>query len=565
MAYDLSARFPPTPKYFTLLDPGSYYSDKSRNKQNAAPFLSKTPRKTLGGATLWTQAVYDQSLPSNIPNCSSMLSKKPRFPYEAFSAEDLEEMLCKCGIITCECPTGQDTEEEIVLCQGKVKRRLFKGTVLQSLYGSGGLSTSAGKKQESPPFYDARVNESTAFYQGCKWSKRTAKDRKDKEVRPGPTHYSLERDPTEFEICAEKVRAFKRKTTRQLRFIEMVQQRTILENRPSPAAYDPKLPKGTDLKFLGPKSERFPMGQYDIHPGPADHWLRRDFDAIEPPDIVCQAKLPEPACFGLKAKRFKTQREEGPSPASYTINNLKTNFDGCRTPFGSSAERFKTETIEESDNDEIVEPSVEESKATPCERPTWEFKSKTIRMKPLLKKYNEASPADFLQKKSPVKKNAVPFSSSERRFMPWYTWLSVHGFLETPGPGYYSTEKPKCFPAFKRGPLYRAPRFPNICHKSPPPNAYQVNNGIETILATHNTRLKSNLKDQFEIKYHREEPRVMTYEKRERILFDKCIACLDTEPEEKEETEPLEQDVPVTPKSKLLKHFLYAHPVPNIL
>ena len=593
MAYNVAARFPPPPKYYTLLDPGSYYPENFvKRKQNAAPFLSKEPRKIQSGAKLWTQAVYNQSLPSNLKNCASMLSKKPRFPYESFSAEDLEEMLCRCGIPTpCECPTGEEIVESDVICQGKVRRRLFVGT--SPKYGvDGGLSTPSRNdhgfditpcggqhrirteiKEESPPFYDTRVIESTAFYQGWKWSKRTAKDRKKVEDSPGPADYYLEREPTTQEICIEKVRALKRKTARQLRFMEMIQQKTILENLPCPATYTPTSPKGTDLKFLGPKAERFPnpKSKYDISPGPADHWLRRDFDAIKPPDELCHANLPERACFGNKANRFKIQREEGPSPATYHVNTRLCHFVNCRTTgFGTSAKRFKQEIVEESDDSEsedcIKKP---EDEVQPCTLPTWVFKSKTIRMKPLVKKLDEPSPADFIPQtsvgRSAQLQAAAPFLTSEGRFTPWFSSMPVHGMIQTPGPGYYCLEKPECFPAFKRGPLYRAKRFPCIPHKGPPPNEYKVCNGIETILATHNSKLKNNIDNQYKFKWDPPEPKQkLTVEERERLLLRECISLLDTEEEKlakltevKEKVKPLEG-----PKPKMLRYFLYAHKVP---
>lgn len=589
MAYSLAARFSPPPKYYTLLDPGSYNPEQIvRTKPNTAPFLSNCPRKIEGGAKLWTQAVYDWSLPNNLKNYASMLSKKPRFPYEAFSAEDLEEILCRCGFSTpCECPTGEEIEPEVI-CQGKVKRRLFKG--ITPRYGfDEGLSTPSRNdhgfditpeggqyrireeiKQDCPPFYDTKVIESTAFYQGCKWSKRTGKDREHVKKTPGPADYYLEREPTREEICAEKIRALKRKTTRQTRFMEMVQQRTIRENLPSPATYRPMSPRGTDLKCLGPKAERFPntKSKYDRSPGPADHWLRRDFDAVKPPDVLCHANLPEPACFGNKANRFKIQREEGPSPATYHVNTRVCNFVNCRTAgFGTSAKRFKQDIIiEESDDVEIVEPK---NKPKPCILPTWGFRSKTVRMKPLVKKLYEQSPADFIPKQTSVGRSAelqtaAPFYTSERRFNPWFSSMPVHGILETPGPGYYCLEKPECFPAFKRGPLYRAKRFSSILHKGPPPNEYEVCNGIETILATHNDKLKNNIENKYKFIWKQPKPKkVLTFEEREKLLLRQCIAILDTDEEKAEKPTHKEKvNGSVKTKQKMLRYFLYAHPVP---
>lgn len=605
MAYNLGARFAPPPKYFTLLDPGAYQSDKVGGKQNAAPFLSKTPRHTCVGTKLWTHAIYNLNLPHKITNCSSILSKRPRFPYEAFSAEDLEEILCKCGLLTpCECPTGKEKEEDVI-CQGKIRRRIFKGPTPRSVLGDEGLSSPSRKdhgfniltdgsqqrmrkedKVECPPFYDARVIESTAFYQGCKWSKWTSKrSQKSLEVRPGPADYILKKEPTKDEICAEKVRAFKRKTSRQLRFIEMVQQKNILEDQPGPTTYRPMLPKGTDLKFIGSKAKRFSTSKYDVSPGPADHWIRRDFEPILPPDVPCHAILPEPACFGMKTERFKIRHEESPGPASYDVNCRVCNFVNCRTaPFGTSAKRFKEEIIEESDIEEIMEKEPPETGnevegRQACSTPTWEFKSKTIRMKSLVKKYDDPSPADLPQSKikierSPQSQYIAPFFSSEGRFQPWYSWIPVHGNLKTPGPAKYCTEMPKCPPAFVRGPLCRAKRFPLNKHQSPAPNAYNVNDGIETILATRNQRLKNNIKNQLNV-FQWEPPvqkKSSSFEEREAILLHKSIALLDSEvPEEvkKLNVKLLKRTGTTTSsdikKPKMLRTFLLARPLPKYL
>lgn len=593
MAYSLAPRFPPPPKYFTLLDPGSYsHGERSRTKNNAAPFLSKAPRITDDGAKVWTQAVYDQTLPNNTPNYASMLSKKPRFPYEAFSAKDLEEILCKCGISSpCECPTGEEILEDVA-CQGKIKRRLFKGIVPRSPFGDEGMSAPSRNdhgfnispegtqlrmrdeiKKPCPPFYDTTVMESTAFYQGCKWNHRTAREQKTIEITPGPADYHFEREPTVDEICAEKIRAMKRKTTKQLRFMEMVQQRNILENRPSPATYRPMSPKGTDLRFIGPKAKRFlnPKSKYDISPGPADHWLRRDFDTITPGEL-CHAKLPKPACFGVKANRFRTRREEGPSPATYHVNTKLCNFVKCPTaPFGSSAKRFKQDILEECDDDDII-PLDKNSKAKPCILPSWEFKSKTIRMKPLVKKLDEPSPADLPLSRLSSKiysqfQSPVHFSSSEERFLPWYSWIPVHGLLDTPGPGYYCLEKPRCYPAFKHGPLFRSKRFPDIHERAPPPNEYKVCHGIETILATHNHKLKCNIENKYKFKWQQPKQKVvLSFEEREKLLLAKCISILDTGDEEhsKSEKQAEGEEVSMTHKPKMLKSFLYAYPVPIV-
>ncbi|XP_047040978.1 uncharacterized protein LOC124645232 [Helicoverpa zea] len=598
MAYNLAPRFSQPQKYFTLLDPGAYQNEKVGLKQNVAPFLSRTPRNTHTGSKLWTQADYDQTLPRNIPNCSAMLSKQPRFPYEAFSAEDLAEILCKCGILSpCECPTGQGQEkQEEIICQGKVKRRLFKGPTPRSVLGDEGLSTPSRRDHgfkitsegnqfrlrdeygdESPPFYDARVKESTAYYQGCKWSKRTSKRcQKSLEVRPGPADYSFERKPTADEICAEKIRAFKRKTTAQLRFMDLIEKKNLLDNPPGPTTYDPKLPKGTELQNTLSKDERFPKPKTEVSPGPADHKLRRDFDPIKH-DALCHATLPEPPCFGSKTNRFKIQREEGPSPASYDVRYSVCNYLHCRTaPFGSSAKRFIdniVEESEESDSLDLADEEIDEQAAKPCIKPTWEFKSKTIRMKPLVKKHDEPGPADLPQIKRHVVRSRetqyiAPFFSSEGRFQPWHNWIPVHGALVVPGPGYYCLDKPRCNNAVNRGSLSRAQRFPTSSYKTPAPNKYKRKDGIETVLNTHNKRLKNNLKNQYKHQWEPPKPKkVLSLEEREQTLLQKSITLLESKTELVKKTIELPKEEETKPKTKqkMLRSFLYAYPLPKYL
>ncbi|XP_075991239.1 uncharacterized protein LOC142986601 [Anticarsia gemmatalis] len=596
MAYNVANRFPPPPKYFAFYDPGTYQFEKGKIKPNTVPFLSKSPRKTGCNAILWTQVIYDAATPSKIPNITSLKSKKSRFPYEAFSAQDLEEILCKCGIESpCVCPVSEIEPE--VICQGKVIRRLYKGPTPRS-NGDGGLSAPCKHDRgfeiqkdgvqrrirkkitdESPPFYDARVIESTAFYHGCKWSQQTSmRAMKSLEVRPGPAEYSLDREPTFNEICAEKVRAHKRKTCKQLRFIEMVQQQNIREGRPGPATYHPKSPRGTDLEYLGPKAARFPSGELVIHPGPADHWLRRDFDPVEPPEIPCHATLPEPSFFGVKAQRFKLQREQGPSPATYYPNDKLCQVIYCATtPFLSSAVRFKPDIIEDSDEEEETDKEAQEAKE-PCPTPMWQFKSKTIRMRPLEKMPNEPSPADMSQANYKIKRSAemqktAPFYSSDGRFQPWCNYLPVHGRLSTPGPCSYNLEPPKCIPAFNRGPMFRAKRFPCNRDNTPAPNEYEISGGIETVLHTHNQKLTDNINNQHKFVWEPfVEPKSLSFEQREALLLQNCINLLEPDvavgdinkhPLKGGSNLSMSSKATSRRKSKLLRTFLYSHPQPK--
>lgn len=575
MAYNLGDRFQRDPEYFRFYDPGAYqYEDGHKIISSKFPFLSNTPRNTQSSKPIWTHSLYNTEMSRKIPNITSMMSKIPRFPYEAFSKEDLEAILCKCGFQPpCECPVEEKDQEPEITCQGRVPKHIFIGQP------PGSQKFRRVKKVEiSPPFYDARVNESTAFYQGCKWSKWSG-NRNEKSLHdiPGPAHYTVDRQPTEIELCAEKVRAEKRKTSKQYRFIEMVQRKNILEGAPSPATYTPMEPKGTELQYLGSKADRFPMSQYDISPGPADHWLKRDFDLSDPPQKPSRARLPEPACFGMKAQRFRPRRDEGPSPASYDSNYKPCQFVTCpKTPFGSATVRFKPDPIEESDEEEDVEkPQNEESnKKEPCPSPTWQFRSKTVRMK-LEKKTRNSRSIGIATPKSKMMRSwqlqyIAPFLSSEGRFQPWCNYIPVFGKQATPGPCYYNLEKPKCVPAVNRGPLCRSPRFQSPLFQSPAPNEYTVGGGVETVLNTHNQNLRKNIDNQHSFNWKPPvEPRKLTIEQREIILLNKCIALCEPEPEDNEQTptQPQANDTDKDPlkkkEQKLLSYFLYTHQIPS--
>ncbi|KAJ0183798.1 hypothetical protein K1T71_000221 [Dendrolimus kikuchii] len=593
MAYDLCDRFPNVQEHYRLLDPGAYqYEDTSKKKQNTIPFISKTPRNTQAVIKIWTDNIYNADVPPKIPNCTAFLSKLSRFPYEAFSNEDLEAMLCKCGIEdTCVCST-EEKEKLEVICQAKQRKSLFIGPPPKSSQ-SGGLSCPSKRDHgfkiqpdgslkrireeifnENPPFYDATVNESTAYYQGCKWSKWTSKRSINfLEARPGPADYNLMLKVTPGEICAEKYRHHKRKTSKQLRYIEAIQQRNILEGHPGPASYNPTFPKGLPLKYLGPKSVRFPINEYNVLPGPTNYSIRRDFDPPDQTQFSCHAKLPEPACFGTKAQRFKPLLEEGPSPATYFPNYNPCPFLNCsQIPFGCSTERFKDRPLEDDSDNEIQsteESQIEKSYKQSCDLQNWEFKSQSIRMKPLEKKNYEPSPADFPQQRIKInrpkqRQYLAPFFSSEGRFQPWNDWMPIHGRFKTPGPCCYNLEKPKCIPAIHHGPLQRAPRFLNIMFQTPAPNAYKLGGGIETILSTHNQRIKNNIKkqDTFHCKPPREYKK-LNFEEKEAKLLQKSILLLDHGYDEEPCKPQKKIKLQDSKKPKLLRCFLYKHQIPN--
>ncbi|KOB67227.1 Uncharacterized protein OBRU01_16572 [Operophtera brumata] len=560
-----------------LLDHGASQNDESSKlKLNKAPFLSKCPRNTQICPRLWTHAIYYADFPPKIQNCASMMSKHPRFPYEPLSKEDLEAIACRCRFQNvCECSSGEI--EPTFVCQGKVPRRLFKGHPPKSSTGEELFSADGSQKKndQCPPFYDIRVDESTDYYQGCKWSRWTSKrSTKEPEHSPGPADYSLERERTHAEDCAEKVRFHRRKRSKQPRFIEMVQQRDILEGRPGPATYSPNLPAGagSNMQFLGSKADRFTVSATQ-HPGPADHWIQREFDLPIRPLQPCHARLPEPSCFGVKAKRFKPRKEEGASPATYNLGCKECFMMHCPTvPFGSSRARFKDEVKISA---AAVKPLKDKStNDTECIRatPTWEFRSKTIRIKPLQKKLYEQSPADFPQQNCKVERPrkfqyTAPFFSSEGRFQPWNDWMPIFGKYETPGPCYYNLEKLKCYPAVSRGPLVRTHRFPSVTFDTPAPNEYKVGGGLETVLGTHNQKLKQNIDTQHKFIWEpRVEPEKLSCLKKESLLLHKSIALLDAEniTDAKANTDAHEKLIDnYQLKPKLLRWFLYNHPTPT--
>lgn len=610
-AYGLSCRFPPPPPCSRLLDPGAYETNVrlcSRHvKPNKYPFHSSTPRKTLSLRKPYTDAIYDSAIPHTIPNCTSMMSKRPRFPYKAFSKKDLEEILCRCGLDNpCECPTGEEEEEEEIICQGKIHRRLYIGPPPHSSL-AGGISCPSKKdhgfdvkpdgsmrrlldvvKEANPPFYNTRVNESTAFYQGCKWSKRaTQRSMKSLEVRPGPADYNVEREVTAEEKCYEMVRAYHRKTAKLVRSMES-------SKGPGPSDYTPQLPKCYELKYLGPKAERFLSSQYEVRPSPATYSVKRDFDLPNVPfnPRYSTIPLPPPAGFGSRDARLKYRVVCGPGPADYNANVKFCRILYCgshNAPFNCSAKRFQDTKIDyedeycDEDENDIENQSDDDDrpqqlpKPRDCPQLTCQFRSKASRFKPLYKNLHEPSPADLgldliskkYKKQSSMQQMVAPFLSSQGRFRRWYNWMPVHNVYGTPGPGYYNAEKPKCYPAVRCGPLFRAQRFKDKGGNMPAPNEYKVCGGVDDVLVTYNRKLLDNIEKQH--KFRSEvpvEPRKLNFKERELAILDKTIANLSTSDfmhrTEDHLSEPVKEE-PKPKKQKLLRCFLYKKPVRHTL
>ncbi|CAH2103164.1 unnamed protein product [Euphydryas editha] len=604
MAYNLSERFSKAKQSYRILDPGSYQNTNHLLiKPNNVPFLSKAPRSTLTSAKIWTHAIYYSDIKPKIPNCTTIASKIPRFTYENKSDDDIPPLICQCGMQRniCECAIEElktDHQDDIV-CQSAVRRRIFKGPTPRSIqreghstpfkedYGSQILPNGSKRhmvkqtKEDCPPFYDVKVLESNAYYRGCKWSRWTSQRCNNTVLNsevPGPADYFIDGNQPSYDyICGEKLRALKRKTAKQLRFIEKAQRHNILEGLPGPASYNPVLPKGTNLKYFGPNAERFISPKYHESPKPTTYFIKRDFDIIQSDFTPCLAKLPSRAAFGVKDSRFKYKRVVGPSPCSYNVNQFSCHMKhNNRAPFGSCSKRF-TDIFEKDtqncDDNNDIENDKENKSYIAKRRPTWQFRSKTIRMKPLIKMVNISKAADtplredFTNKRLLQFQYICPFFSSEARFRNWFNWIPVQGSEKTPGPGFYKPERVKCLPAVKSGPISRSKRFASYVSDVPAPNTYEMQKGLEDILTTCNQRLKNNVENKHTYIWKGPvEQRKLTLEEQEIKLLNKSIALLDVPDvfefrkyENKEGAPPLKQSK--TDQTKLLRCFLYANKV----
>ncbi|XP_014369680.2 uncharacterized protein LOC106719753 [Papilio machaon] len=587
MAFDLAERFPNGTKYYALLDPGQYQCISDRKqKESIAPFLSKSPRVCQKGNKIWTHAAYSPKSDRHIPNCTTIRSKIPRFKYEAITNDALDEIICQCDRNTCECLPKKD--EPDLKTKYPVRPRIFIGPYPRTMSDSG-ISVPCrrdrgfhlfpdGRKKRilegfkaGPPFYDAEVREFTTFYRGCKWSYWTARrSTKTVDEGPGPADYTIQHEPTETEKCAEKIRADKRRKSKQYRYIEMVQQNNIRENLPGPATYSPKAPKGTELKFLGSKAERFQTSKYEVIPGPNAYTIKRIFDLPESPGTYCHVKLPPIAPFGFNAPRFKRTTHQAPGPADYEITHKISNFMVCsKAPFGSCSKRFS----ETKELDEIAEEEnevKEEEQREKCLNSSWMFKSQAKRLNPLKKNLCAPSPADLPMKMYDTKRSlplqqTAPFFTSTERFQPWYNFIPIQNLDETPGPAQYRHDKPSCTPAVVRGPLYRSKRFDYSISNTPACNRYNIGGGVETVLHTSSARVKDNIRKRrgFCWKALKQKSKLSDKEK-ESLLLNNCIALLNVDLfSDKISNTGNNYSAAPEKRNKLLHCFLYRHPVPN--
>ncbi|XP_013137636.1 PREDICTED: uncharacterized protein LOC106102638 [Papilio polytes] len=588
MAFDLVERFPKVTKYYALLDPGQYQSIfDAKQKESAAPFLTKSPRVSQQGNKIWTHAAYKPKSDHHIPNCTSIRSKVPRFKYDTISKAELDAILCNCGQNTCEClPKKEEPESKT---EEPIRPRIFIGGCPRAQSDSGisvpcrrdrGFQLFPNGRQKriledfkpGPPLYDTRVHEFTTFFRGCKWSHWTARrSTKIVDDGPGPAAYTIEHGPTETEMCAEKIRAERRRKSKQYRYIEMVQQKNLRENQPGPATYSPNPPKHTEMKFLGTKAERFQTSKYEVIPGPNAYTIKRMFDLPEPPEKNCHATLPPLAPFGFNAPRFQRTTQKAPGPADYETTRKICNILVCtKAPFGSFTKRFpKTEELDE--RAEVEDEVKDEEQQEKCINLSWMFKSKAKRLSRLEKNLCAPSPADvpmtmYDKKRSLPLQKSAPFYTSTERFQPWYNWVPIQNLFKTPGPAQYRLDKPSCTPAVVRGPLYRSKRFEYSISKTPASNNYSIGGGVETVLHTSSVRVKDNIKKRrrFRWKALKQKSKLSDKEK-EALLLNNCIALLNVDPfsDKVSSSGKSYSTTPEKRNNKLLHCFLYRHAVPN--
>lgn len=558
MAFNLQPRFELRHENYCYSDPGAYeVSGLDKFQQNKAPFLSKASRNTLSCNPIWTHNIYFTNKPHFIPNITSLNAKCPRFLYKPFRIEDFETQLCDCDVTTCECPTSE--HEDAPICQAKTVRRIMKGSCIKHV-------AKPRIQDSNPPIYDVQVLEASSFYKGCKWSRWTSRKTTPSVSGPGPADYSLEKNDTDNKICYEQFREYRRRTSKQPRYIEIIQRQSVLENRPGPNHYDPKL-QHTNLCFTGPKAERFAK-EVNQNPSPTEYTIKRDFEVNQPPTKRCHVRLPDPACFGVKAKRFVYRSDGKPSPASYYVRDKICHIVKCsKAPFNSSSKRFKDTVPSEIDSDGQDNESEQEDEKIKCPNPTWVFQSKTLRFTPLISKINKPKPVTLLTNYANVKSNQhlkrnAPFGSSEERFRTWYNWIPVFNSTTTPGPGELDIEGPRILSAVSHGPLSRASRFPKLNNSNPAPNEYKIEDELGKVLKTHNRKLKHNIEKKYKFNWTAPSSKQkMSYEEKEMMLLNRMIATLgddgvSTNDEQKQINDKLQ-------KPKLLNWFLYKHPMAN--
>nr|XP_012148879.1 PREDICTED: sperm-tail PG-rich repeat-containing protein 2-like isoform X1 [Megachile rotundata]XP_012148880.1 PREDICTED: sperm-tail PG-rich repeat-containing protein 2-like isoform X1 [Megachile rotundata]XP_012148881.1 PREDICTED: sperm-tail PG-rich repeat-containing protein 2-like isoform X1 [Megachile rotundata]XP_012148882.1 PREDICTED: sperm-tail PG-rich repeat-containing protein 2-like isoform X1 [Megachile rotundata]XP_012148883.1 PREDICTED: sperm-tail PG-rich repeat-containing protein  len=147
----------------------------------------------------------------------------------------------------------------------------------------------------------------TSLYKGNFWSRKTGRTSPRISSTPGPGDYEHKKIKTAAELQNEKIREAKRMSSKQLRFLDVMQRRIIRENLPAPNSYHVK--------------------------GSFDRFLK---------NCKCDPYAVEPPPFAHTAKRFDGKESDIPGPGTYDPKNqtkcIASNF---LAPFGTYASRFK--------------------------------------------------------------------------------------------------------------------------------------------------------------------------------------------------------------------------------
>nr|XP_031843844.1 sperm-tail PG-rich repeat-containing protein 2-like [Nomia melanderi] len=330
-----------------------------------------------------------------------------------------------------------------------------------------------GVLRKNPPmkhvpscFYDVPREETcytTLKYKGNFWSRMTGRTDARSSSNPGPGYYEHETTKTAAQIRDERIREAKRGTAKQLRFLDILSRRKLLENFPAPNSYNVK--------------------------GNFDRFLKI---ACKCDPYLC--KLPP---FGQSAKRFDYKRKDLPGPGAYDPEDrMKCVTSICNAPFGSFSRRFHKITVEpgpapndyHTDVGNLAYESQKRFKQT--SKPSYSHKSfNTIST---LYKDEEDSEITNIPKRIKQNRSKVyhaAFKSKAARF-------PAHKKVDVPDPGAYDVltafkaNRDKCDYLSRRLPApfgSRASRFPKTLREHdvqrPDPTTYDVAGDISSNVA----------------------------------------------------------------------------------
>ncbi|XP_076685849.1 sperm-tail PG-rich repeat-containing protein 2 [Andrena cerasifolii] len=149
-------------------------------------------------------------------------------------------------------------------------------------------------------------NQTTLMYKGNFWSRMTGRTELSPFLTPSPGDYELELKKTAAQIHDERVREFKRTTSRQLRYLDA--------NFPAPNRYS----------------------------------VKGSFDRFFKVPCKCDRYAVEPPPFGCTEKRFGDHpKSDGPGPGAYDPQGrMKCVASIYPAPFGACAGRFQKITVD---------------------------------------------------------------------------------------------------------------------------------------------------------------------------------------------------------------------------